>query len=96
MRPIAKSYLTAILEFLLTALIANSFSHKSAPANKLVSILEHEHEVKANVTRQVMAWFGEVNGGTWKVDVDATVREVGLGILRTYKVRRGESIIRDL
>lgn len=85
-RPIARSYLTAILEFLLTALIANSFLHHSVPAEELVSVLEHQHEVKRDVTKQVMAWFGEFRDGAWKIDVDATVKEVGLGILWAYKV----------
>lgn len=86
LRPIATSYLTAILEFLLNALVANSLSHQGAPAEDLVWTLEQEHEVKADVTRQVMAWFGEISAGLWKVDVEATVKEVGLGILRAYRV----------
>ncbi|GJE95859.1 sister chromatid cohesion protein Dcc1 [Phanerochaete sordida] len=85
LRPLARSYLTAILEFLLTALIANSFSHESAPEEELVSVLEHEHEVRRDVARQVMVWFGELRGGRWKMDVDATVKEVGLGILKAYR-----------
>jgi sister chromatid cohesion protein DCC1 len=86
LRPISISYLTAILEFLLNALVANSLSHQAAPAEDLVWTLEHEHEVKADVTRQVMTWFGQVSEGLWSVDVDATVKEVGLGILRAYRV----------
>ena len=34
-----------------------------------------------------MGWFGEVDGERWKMDVSTTVREVGLGILRAFKVR---------
>lgn len=33
-----------------------------------------------------MGWFGEINDGQWNLDVNATVREVGLGILRAYRV----------
>lgn len=85
LRPISRSYLTAILEFLLTALVANSLSHESAPEDELLAVLEHDHEVKRDVARQVMAWFGEIRNGRWKMDVDATVKEVGLGILKAYR-----------
>ena len=61
-------------------------SHQAAPAEDLVWTLEREHEVKADVTRQVMAWFGEISAGLWKMNVEATVKEVGLGILRAYRV----------
>lgn len=87
LRPLASSYLTAILEFLLTALVSYSFSHQSAPTEQLVTVLEQDHDVKSDVTRQVVGWFGEVGGDRWKMDVGSTVREVGLGILRAFKVR---------
>ena len=36
-----------------------------------------------------MSWFGRLDdaAGTWEMDVDAVIREVGLGILRAYRVR---------
>ena len=42
--------------------------------------------MKREVSRQVMSWFGEVKEGKWAMDVDATVKEVGVGIFRAYKV----------
>jgi sister chromatid cohesion protein DCC1 len=44
------------------------------------------------VTLQVMRWFGQVDDADerWKMDVEKVVRQVGLGILRQYKVRFGE------
>ena len=69
LRPLAAAYLTAILEFILTALVSHSFPHESAPVERLVAVLEQDHEVKGDVTRQVMGWFGEVIGGQWKMDV---------------------------
>ena len=37
--------------------------------------------------RQVMQWFGRIaEDDTWAMDVEAVVREVGLGILRAYRV----------
>ncbi|KIP11526.1 hypothetical protein PHLGIDRAFT_99307 [Phlebiopsis gigantea 11061_1 CR5-6] len=92
LRPLASSYLTAILEFLLTALVSYSLSHHSAPTEQVVTILEQDHEVRSDVTRQVMGWFGEFGEDSWKMNVAATVREVGLGILRAF---RNEPIVED-
>lgn len=47
-----------------------------------------------------MRWFGRVTpkeghggeDGKWEMDVNAVVKEVGLGILRTYKNGDGRSI----
>ncbi|KAI0768752.1 sister chromatid cohesion protein Dcc1 [Trametes elegans] len=87
LRPIAPSHLTTILELLLTSLVSLSLSHAAAPVTPLLSALEDEHEIRREVVRQVMAWFGDIEGGgaTWKMDADAVVREVGLGILRAHK-----------
>ena len=55
----------------------------------LLSALEDEHDIRRAVSRQVIAWFGTIKEeyGTWEMDVDAVIREVGLGILRAYRVR---------
>ena len=87
LRPIAPSHLTTILELLLNYLVSLSLSHQAAPVEDLAAALDDEHEIKREVSRQVMAWFGGVRAGLWTMDVDATVKEVGLGILRAYKVR---------
>ena len=52
----------------------------------LTHALEEEHEIKREVCTQVMKWFGEVKDGFWKLDELAAVKEVGLGVLRAYKV----------
>lgn len=52
----------------------------------LVTALEDDHEIRRSVVEQVMGWFGVVSDGRWKMDVGATVKEVGLGILRAFKV----------
>ena len=38
---------------------------------------------------QVMRWFGQVDDANkrWKMDVEKVVRQVGVGILRQYKLR---------
>ena len=87
LRPIAPSHLTTILELLLNYLVSLSLPHDAANVENLLAALEDDHEVKREVSRQVMSWFGEVKEGKWAMDVDATVKEVGVGILRAYKVR---------
>ncbi|KAI0682980.1 sister chromatid cohesion protein Dcc1 [Cytidiella melzeri] len=86
LRRLAPSHLATILELLLNALVSLSLSYENAPAHDLVTALEEEHEINRDVTRQVMQWFGEVTGeGCWKMDVAATVKEVGIGILRAHR-----------
>ncbi|TBU30244.1 sister chromatid cohesion protein Dcc1 [Dichomitus squalens] len=87
LRPIAPSHLTTILELLLTNLVSLSLSHTAAPILTLTSSLEDEHDIKRDVSRQVMSWFGrfDEDAGTWEMDVNAVIREVGLGILRAYR-----------
>ncbi|THH00140.1 hypothetical protein EW026_g2332 [Hermanssonia centrifuga] len=85
LRPIAAPHLTTILELLLNYLVSLSLSHASAPVEELAAALEDDHDIKRDISRQVMTWFGEVKNGRWQLDVNATIKEVGLGILRTYK-----------
>ncbi|KAI0743367.1 sister chromatid cohesion protein Dcc1 [Daedaleopsis nitida] len=87
LRPIARSHLTTILELILTNLVSLSFSHAAAPVATLLSALEDEHDIRRAVSRQVIAWFGTIQEeyGTWEMDVEAVIREVGLGILRAYR-----------
>jgi hypothetical protein len=69
-------------------LVSFSQSHDSASVLELCRSLEYEHEVRREVTLQVMRWFGEVDGADelWKMDVEMVVRQIGLGILRWHKV----------
>lgn len=86
LRPIAPAHLSTILELLLNYLISLSLSHQTAPIEELVSALADEHEIPRAVSNQVIFWFGDVNEDLWKMDVDAVIRELGLGILRHHKV----------
>lgn len=86
LRPIAPVHLNTILELLLNYLISLSLSHEAAPVDDLVSALADEHEIPREVSNQVMSWFGQVKDGSWKMDANAMVAEIGLGILRHYKV----------
>ncbi|KAI0331169.1 hypothetical protein GY45DRAFT_1322645 [Cubamyces sp. BRFM 1775] len=91
LRPIAPSHLTTILELLLTNLVSLSLPYTAASISPLVTALEDEHDIRRDVTRQVIAWFGNIKQGsqddmgTWEMDADAVVKEVGLGILRAYR-----------
>ena len=70
-------------------LVSLSQPYDAASVLELTQSLEHEHEVRREVTLQVMSWFGQVDdaGERWKMDVEKVVRQVGLGILRQHKVR---------
>ena len=89
LRPLSPSYLHKILELLLMHLVSLSQPHDAAFVLELTQSLEDEHEVRREVTLQVMRWFGEVDAADtlWKIDVEKVVRQVGLGILRQHKVR---------
>lgn len=60
------------------------------PIEKLCTALADEHDVPRTVSVQVMGWFGDINEleGRWTMNVDAVVREAGLGILKESKVNR--------
>ena len=60
--------------------------HTSASVEALSAALAEGHEVSRAVSTQIMSWFGEIIDGKWKMDVNAIVREVGLGVLRNHKV----------
>lgn len=84
LRPIAPAHLSTILELLLNYLISLSLSHQAAVVEELVSVLDDEHEIPRAVSNQVTSWFGDVQEGLWKMDADAVIRELGIGILRHH------------
>jgi sister chromatid cohesion protein DCC1 len=61
--------------------------HISASVEKLCSALAENHEVSRVVSTQIMSWFGVIKDGRWEMDVEAIVKEMGLGILRNHRVR---------
>ncbi|KIL68044.1 hypothetical protein M378DRAFT_191067 [Amanita muscaria Koide BX008] len=93
LRPITPGYLLQILELVLTILVSLSLPHDAAPVDELSSILANDHEVSQTVTKQIIAWFGEVEDDKWKMDVRAVVGEMGLNLLREH---RREPIAEDL
>jgi sister chromatid cohesion protein DCC1 len=86
LRPIAPSYLDTLLELVLNLLVSLSMQHTSASVEALSTALAESHEVSRAVSTQIMAWFGEIQDGKWKMDVNAIVREVGLGVLKHHRV----------
>jgi sister chromatid cohesion protein DCC1 len=71
---------------MLNLLVSLSMQHTSASVEALSAELAQGHEVSRAVSTQVMTWFGEIKDGKWKMDVNAVVREIGLGVLRNHKV----------
>jgi hypothetical protein len=86
LRPIAPSYLNTILELLLNYLVVLSLSHEAADVEMLTDALTNDHDIPSQVSCQIMTWFGELTEGKWEMDVNAVIKEVGLGILSNYKV----------
>ncbi|KAI0000385.1 sister chromatid cohesion protein Dcc1 [Russula vinacea] len=87
LRPLSPTYLHKILELLLMHLVSLSQPHDAASILELSQSLQYEHEVRREVTLQVMRWFGQVDGADerWEMDIEKVVRQVGLGILRQHK-----------
>ncbi|KAG6873769.1 hypothetical protein C0995_011588 [Termitomyces sp. Mi166 len=84
LRPIAPTYLDRLLELFLNVPVALSLSRESASVETLSSSLADDHEVPRSITTQVMSWFGEIKDGKWKMDVNALIKEIGIGILRNH------------
>jgi sister chromatid cohesion protein DCC1 len=51
-------------------------------------MLHDDHDIRPQVTKQVMAWFGDVDEHHWRMDVPSVLKQVGKGILRAYRVSR--------
>jgi sister chromatid cohesion protein DCC1 len=88
LRPIAGSYLSTILELLLNSLVSLQQRHDSASVKLLAGTLQDDHDIRPRVTEQVMGWFGDVDEYHWRMDVPSVLKQVGMGILRAYRVRR--------
>jgi sister chromatid cohesion protein DCC1 len=69
--------------------VSLSQPHNAVSVLELSQSLEFEHEVRREVTLQVIRLFGKIDDADerWKMDVEKVVRQVVLGILRQYKVR---------
>lgn len=52
----------------------------------LADTLQDDHDIRPQVTNQVMGWFGDVDEYYWRMDVPSVLKQVGIGILRAYRV----------
>lgn len=86
LRPITSTQLSNILVFILTALISYALSRQDTPTSRLLDILETDHEVPKPVTKQILQWFGVLDGETWNMNEIDLVKHVGLGILQPHAV----------
>lgn len=85
LRPIDGSYLSQILVLLLNQLSTRASGPQSVP--DLALTLDEENEIPREITRQVMNWFGTIHDARWNPNVPLMVRQVGLGILSSYRAR---------
>jgi len=74
-------------------LVSLQEKYDSASVRILADTLQDEHDIRPQVTKQVMGWFGDVDEHRWRMDVPPVLKQVGLGILRTYRVFCG--LLRD-
>ncbi|KIY74039.1 hypothetical protein CYLTODRAFT_364313 [Cylindrobasidium torrendii FP15055 ss-10] len=84
LRPVSPPYLKTILEAILTLLVSYSIPHNNASVELLSLYLDSDHEIPRSVSAQVMLCFGTIKDGFWTMDVNAIVRQVGLGLLRPH------------
>ena len=98
LRPLARPYLTRLLESLLNTLVCQGLPlpPRAVPAHALVHALEVEHEIPRRVTQQVLPWFGKVETDgedpRWEMDVNQVVRQIGVGRLMSHKVRASSRV----
>ena len=92
LRPITSEHLNSVLELILNTLAASSLSHNAAPVCDIIEVLQSDHEIPSEVTLQVLSWFGAINAPesgekSWSMDASKVVRQLGIGILSSYRVR---------
>ena len=92
LRPITLEHLNSVLELILNTLVASSLSHNAAPVSDIIEVLQSDHEIPSEVTLQVLSWFGAINTPksrekSWSMDVSKVVRQLGIGILSSHRVR---------
>ncbi|KAL0576923.1 Ctf8p and Ctf18p associating protein [Marasmius crinis-equi] len=85
LRPIAPAYLSHIIELILNSLVSNAIDHTAASVENLCTILSENHEVPRLISTQVMSWFGNIQDGHWRMDVQSVIREAGLSVLKSHQ-----------
>lgn len=86
LRPLLPGYLHQILILILNCLVARSLPRDSAPVQVICEQLNSEHDVRIDVVRQVLRWYGDLSDFTnsWAVDTKKCVKDIGIGLLRPY------------
>ena len=81
--------LALLLSLILTLLeihaTSTEASSASTPIRPVVDALEEDHEVRPELTREIMGLFGVVDGAEWRYDARSMVREIGKGLLGNLK-----------
>lgn len=87
LRTLSPRYMNEILTLILNCLVARSLPSDSADVEIIMDELHALHDVKQEVTKQVLKWFGEVNETTrrWKCCRNSVVAEIGIGLLLLHK-----------
>ncbi|KAJ8086718.1 Ctf8p and Ctf18p associating protein [Marasmius tenuissimus] len=85
LRPIAPGYLSRIIELILNSLASYSIDYRAISVEKLSTILMENHEVPSLISIQVMSWFGNIEEGNWRMNVQSVIKEAGLTVLKSHK-----------
>lgn len=93
LRPLSQSYLNNALELMLNTFVSLNAPKDAIPVVDVLETLQSDHDISRDVMLQIMAWFGELGdapslisqASTWKMDIHAVVRQIGLGILSRHQ-----------
>lgn len=85
LRSLSLSQLSNLLQKILNTLVAEQLS-TFVPIEDLHRALLREHSVDAEVTDQIIKWFGIYDRGIWEPDYDEISKVVGLSLLSENKV----------
>ncbi len=94
LRPLSQAYLNNALELMLNTFVSLNAPKDAIPVVDVLETLQSDHDISRDVMLQIMAWFGELGdapslisqASTWKMDIHAVVRQIGLGILSRHQV----------
>ena len=97
LRPMNLGYLSTVLELILNTLVSLSASPGSVPAIDVAETLQADHDVRPEITYQIMSWFGAVSTvdgkKTWCMDEVKVIRQLGIGLLSGHRVRCFSSVV---
>ncbi|KAG9057029.1 hypothetical protein FS842_008863 [Serendipita sp. 407] len=84
LRPLPPKHLNNILIKIFNSIVAHGLPRSGIPIKDLEEALESDYEIPRSVSRQVIEWYGGVEGDKWVMNENKALRQAGLGLLRPY------------